>query len=108
VSSNEPARSEPASRIRKATIARLEPRFGEPVGSSLTRGAPSAPGWCPRLVTCSSPRAGLSSLRENCISPEGGPISWDPPQEHEIHKLLGQVWVDSVARDEDAVEERGC
>ena len=29
----------------------------------------------------------------------------DLPQEHEIHQLLGRVWVDAVARDEDAVVE---
>jgi hypothetical protein len=36
----------------------------------------------------------------------GGRILRDVPQQHEIHKLLGQVWFDSVARDEDAVVER--
>jgi hypothetical protein len=27
-------------------------------------------------------------------------------QEHEVHKLLDQIWVDAVAGDADAVEER--
>ena len=38
----------------------------------------------------------------------GGRLLGDLPHEHEVDELLGQIWVDAVAGDEDAVEETGC
>jgi hypothetical protein len=29
----------------------------------------------------------------------------DLPQEHEVDELFGQIWVDAMTRDEDAIEE---
>jgi hypothetical protein len=38
--------------------------------------------------------------------PARGRFLRDLPHEDEVDELLGQIWVDAVARDEDAVEER--
>jgi len=40
--------------------------------------------------------------------PAGGRFLRDLPHADEVDELLGQVWVDAVAGDEDAVEERAA